>query len=236
MKQALILGCSHAAGSEMWHDPACEVKDVWRREQYGALHSYPVLIAKRLGYHALNHAIAGGSNDAMFRIGLDVLPTLKQSDCVIACWTGRDRTEIYHDTTDTWIPICGGAAQTSMTTTDPVLLQGRCTGRQLKDADRYQTYAHAWTMYEVNSQRGRVNKIKNILAFNQVAEYHAVPVINIWSFDPVSDFPMIGQWPIGQQDFFSWCQQHEFAKTANGHFFLDAHQTFADFVLEKILN
>jgi hypothetical protein len=78
--QALVLGCSHAAGSEMIDDA------------YGRANSYPVLLAERMGYTVTNLSIPGGSNDAVFRIF--------QEQCnayhvVIACWTGIDRVELW---------------------------------------------------------------------------------------------------------------------------------------------
>ena len=82
MKQALILGCSHAAGTEMHNGTEC---------------SYPVKIAKQLGYAPKNYAISGGSNDAMFRIYQEQCSGLDSSDIVIACWSGYNRTEIWND-------------------------------------------------------------------------------------------------------------------------------------------
>jgi hypothetical protein len=70
MKRAIILGCSHAAGTEMYNGIAC---------------SYPVKIAEQLGYVPENYAIAGGSNDAMFRIYEEHRTRLDSSDIVIAC-------------------------------------------------------------------------------------------------------------------------------------------------------
>ena len=63
--RALILGCSHAAGAEMHKEPGLTVNNP---QEFGYLNSYPVLIAKQLGYIPLNYAISGGSNDAMFSL------------------------------------------------------------------------------------------------------------------------------------------------------------------------
>ena len=70
MPTALILGCSHAAGAQMHLEPGFDTKDYSpvQETEYGALYSYPVLLAEMLGYTAHNHAVSGGSNDAMFRI------------------------------------------------------------------------------------------------------------------------------------------------------------------------
>ena len=57
MKQSIILGCSHAAGSELSDSL-----------EYCVSNSYPSILSDRLGYQPINYAIPGGSNDAMFRI------------------------------------------------------------------------------------------------------------------------------------------------------------------------
>jgi len=67
MKKALILGCSHAAGSEMNTEPDVDLLN-YGKDYYGYFMSYPAQLAQLLGYHPVNHAIPGGSNDAMFRI------------------------------------------------------------------------------------------------------------------------------------------------------------------------
>jgi hypothetical protein len=93
MKQALILGCSHAAGAEMHNGIAC---------------SYPVKIAEQLGYAPKNYAISGGSNDAMFRIYQEQCSGLDSSDIVIACWSGFNRTEIWNDKNKNWQALAPG--------------------------------------------------------------------------------------------------------------------------------
>lgn len=85
--KAFILGCSHAAGSEMAD---------------GQNNSYPCLIAKQLGYSHINLAVPGGSNDAMFRILVDNISKIKTDDIVIACWSGLNRTEVYDKETNVW--------------------------------------------------------------------------------------------------------------------------------------
>ena len=93
MKRAIILGCSHAAGTEIKNGIAC---------------SYPVKIAEQLGYTPENYAITGGSNDAMFRIYEEQHPSLDSSDIVIACWSGYNRTEIWNDKNKNWQALAPG--------------------------------------------------------------------------------------------------------------------------------
>ena len=88
--KAFILGCSHAAGSEMAD---------------GKNKSYPCLIAEQLGYSHINLAVPGGSNDAVFRILIDNINNITINDIVIACWTGLNRTEVYDYETKVWQTI-----------------------------------------------------------------------------------------------------------------------------------
>lgn len=93
MKKALILGCSHAAGSELGI------------EKFARANSYPALVAQMLGYDVLNMSIPGGSNDAIFRIFLD-----KKDDCdiIIVAWSGLNRSEIVYN--NEWINILPGSS------------------------------------------------------------------------------------------------------------------------------
>ena len=61
MSKALILGCSHASGAEMFDH-------IDQDYSKGFFNSYPAQIASGLGYEIENRSISGGSNDAMFRI------------------------------------------------------------------------------------------------------------------------------------------------------------------------
>jgi len=194
MKQALILGCSHATGSEMFPWP-----------QETRYHSYPAVIAQDLGYAVNNLSIPGGSNDAMFRIYEE---QKTQPDLIIACWTGFNRTEIWND--NQW--------------------QALAPGRD--DGD-----SKLWLSYYATDQIGRLNKIKNILALNTIAQHHGVQVINIDSFWSVDDFawPDNFYWP-ANTNFWDWCVENRFDRTPHGHFFEPAHKKFAEIVVEKFKN
>lgn len=100
MKQALILGCSHAAGNEITQ---AGIDD---RENSYAMH-----LARMMGYEPTNCAITGGSNDAMFRI---CEQTHSEYDIVIACWTGCNRSEVWEEHTGTWHAISPGGAASSL--------------------------------------------------------------------------------------------------------------------------
>jgi len=207
MKHALILGCSHAAGSEMHKGPGLMFESQEEILRYGPNRSYPVLIAKQLGYDRIdNQAIPGGSNDAMFRIFESA--SLEPEDLVVACWTGLNRSEFYDNQ---WIGLAAG-----------------------KSIDaKYETYFKQWLLYNATDTANRLNKIKNIVALNAIAQQQGVRVINIDSFWPVSDFKRYGYWPV-RQDFSAWCTYRKYSKTDQGHFFDDAHQAFANYVLEHI--
>jgi hypothetical protein len=199
MKKALILGCSHAEGSEM------------STEEYNRANSYPVLLAERQGYVAHNCAIGGGSNDAMFRI---FESGFKNYNIVIACWTGHNRSEAWHN--NAWIPLAPGDK------------------RNFGDLD---TYRQQWVVHHTDHVTGRLNKIKNIVALNTLAQAHDVPVINIDSFWPVHGYawPSNVHWPVSTT-FWDWADAQGYAYTPWGHFGRDAHSAFADYILENIAN
>jgi hypothetical protein len=195
--KALILGCSHAEGSEMGTDA------------YGRANSYPVLLAERLGYTADNRAIGGGSNDAMFRI---FEAEHQQYDIVIACWSGHNRTEIWNN--NKWIPFSRGS-----------------------NAGDLSAYHQQWVVHHTDRETGRLNKIKNIMALNALAQAHGVKVVNIDSFWPVHGYTWPGSvhWPV-PIDFWDWANAQGYARTPWGHFGREAHSAFADYILENIAN
>ena len=207
--KALVLGCSHAAGSEMEQGP--NIPSYATLDEFyahGRTRSYPVKIAQKLGYQqVINASIPGGSNDAMFRL-FESTPT-DANDLVIACWTGINRSEMFDN--DQWVALAPG---------------------KTIDSD-YQDYLKLWLCYSANDPVGRLNKIKNIVALNSLAQVRKTKVINIDSFWPVPNFDSYGCWPV-DCDFWSWCHANNFSKTEWGHFFEDAHQAFAEFVVDNL--
>ena len=195
--KALILGCSHAEGSEMCTD------------EYGRANSYPVLLANRMGYTADNRAIGGGSNDAVFRI---FESEYKNYQLVIVGWTGHNRTEVWNADFNTWVAFAPGG-----------------------DAGNLDAYKLQWMIHHTDDVTGRLNKIKNIIAVNALAQAHSVKVINIDSFWPVHDYtwPDNIHWPV-RENFWDWAMAQGHARTAWGHFGRDAHESFADYVFKKI--
>jgi hypothetical protein len=198
MKRAIILGCSHAAGTEIDNGHAC---------------SYPVKIAEQLGYAPENYAIAGGSNDAMFRI-YEEQSSLDSSDIVIACWSGYNRTEIWNDANKNWQALAPN--KTDVTPKE------------------YLDYQQQWVTYHADERIGRLNKIKNIVALNTLAQQQNVTVINIDSFWPVHNFtwPSFVYWPMAV-DFWEWCNSNNHPRTAWGHFFESSHKEFAEIVVKS---
>jgi hypothetical protein len=209
MKKALILGCSHAMGAEMFKEPGQIFDDFAAADKYGRTHCYPAQIAQALGYNAINRGISGGSNDAMFRLFLE--ETLTSKDIVIACWSGVNRSEIYDKQ---WLQLCPGATELVRINSD---------------------YVKHWLLYSGNTEVGMLNKAKNILALNSLAHAQGIRVINIDSFWPVRNFvwPESINWPV-TVDFMTWCQQHNFPHTDWGHFFKSAHDSFAEHVLQNL--
>jgi len=238
MKRALILGCSHAAGAEMYKEPGLSrVTD-----KYGYTRSYPAKIAQALGYEVHNHAISGGSNDAMFRIFEIESQRLAQDDLVIACWTGDGRTEIWYEPEQRWLAMTPDHITVNTVTPSPVALQGQLGGGQVRDAARYIEFFKSWVAFESDVHRGRLNKLKNILAVNALAQMKNLKVINLNSFcmaefsDHHQNIKDFGTWPVGTEEFCRWCLDRNFPSTDWGHFFEPAHQAFADHVLEQLTN
>jgi hypothetical protein len=236
MNKAIILGCSHATGAEIWSEPNNNIQHPVMQVEYGAKNSYPVLLADALGYESINHAISGGSNDAMFRVLLEQIDGLTDQDIVIACWTGCDRGEVWHEEHQYWIPINYGDGISHARVGNPVLQQGINIGPLIKDRERYERYGREWIMFEGHDHRGRINKIKNILALNKLALDRSISVINIDSFQAVIDF----NWhdnifrPVGNVDFCNFAMDRNFARAPGGHFLRPAHVAYAQYIREHI--
>jgi hypothetical protein len=203
MKQALILGCSHAAGSEItstWD--CCNDSD--------KLKSFAAQIASRQGYNVNNLAIPGGSNDAMFRIFEECTLSV---DLVIAVWSGITRTEIFYN--NKWPQICVGGPN------------------KIAELDEY---IRQWALFQANEQWGRVNKIKNVIALNALAQARNIPVINIDAFWDVEPYvwPEYVYWPTAVT-FYQWALHNKYPATEWGHFDINAHTDFATYVLENLV-
>ena len=198
MNTALILGCSHAAGTDMTQ---------------GHDNSYPCIVAESLGYKIKNLAIPGGSNDAMFRIFEDEIKNLSLNDLVIVCWTGVIRTEVWNETSNEWVPV-------HLKSDSPT---------------KFKNFFKEWLSVRTDDSSTRLNKLKNILALNFLAESKGIRVINVDSFYPISDF----QWPVNvfwptSENFWEWASKNNFKQTKNNHFDFDAHEEFAKLILQSI--
>lgn len=231
--KALILGCSHAAGDEMYKDPTLVI-DGSKKWNFGYQNSYPVLIAQQLGYRPLNYAIPGGSNDAMFRIFYEQLDQLTPNDVVIACWTGIDRTEIWHELDQRWLPFSQGQYTFYPIVDNEYALSGLNSGGQISLDSEYQAYREQWGRYQVNLISSKLNKLKNILSLNNLAQHYSIPVININSFYPIK-CPDYITW-VANESFWDWADRNHCNRTDWGHYFLDTHQKFADLIVTNIKN
>lgn len=235
--KALILGCSHAAGAEMEQDPTLGQQADGTRIGYnfGHQHSYPVLLAEGLGYSAENRSISGGSNDAMFRIFSEQINSLTSTDIVIACWTGVDRTEIWHETEQLWLALNPGRTGFNTVRTDKNFVHGIDSGEPVQDHDLYVDYQRQWTVFNTGKDLGRLNKIKNILAVNTLSQAHGIRVINLDSFAPVTDFawPAVVTWAY-DQPFMDWAKNLQYPCAKHGHYFFAAHRAYAELILAEL--
>lgn len=232
MKKAYIFGCSHAAGSEMFdHDLDQEYT-----------HSYPALIARDLGYEIHNHAIPGGSNDAVFRILMDIHHEIDSQDLVIFCWTGPDRCEFFSEEADQWLQFAVGRDVFNETIPHPVALQGQFVGSMIPNASTWQQFFGLWQRLCLSprSVNSYANRTRNVVAANCLAAQRTSNVLNLTSFGRYFDdhWPLVEHWnwPIGRQEFCQWALERRSAHTAWGHFGLDTHRAFADHVMVNIRN
>lgn len=230
MKRAYIFGCSHAAGSEMFDN------DIDR--EY--LNSYPALIARDLGYAVHNHAIPGGSNDAIFRILSSISQDITSDDAVIFCWTGPDRSEFFSEDADQWLQFSVGRTRFLETVPHPVALQGTFLPITVQDESVWQKFFGLWQQLYLGTRsvNSYTNRTRNVTAANCLATQRTANVINLTSFAAYcdEDWPLVcdWQWPLQREDFCSWCEQQQFSHTAYGHFGTDAHRAFADYVLTHL--
>lgn len=238
-KAALIIGCSHAAGSEMYLEPDIDL-GAYNAQTYGIYHSYPSLLSQMLGYHPMNHAIPGGSNDAMFRIWESfVNPYSKKPkpDLVIACWTGNDRTEIWDFENEAWQGLAPGKKQFHKIKKDGSVPEGDYLPEVVENQEELLNYQKHWVTYHADAWSGRLNKIKNVLALNTMAKVLDIPVINIDSFEPIREF----KWPEDiyfpmddEEEFTTWAVNAGYKHTRQGHFFFEAHKRYAKKLLSRL--
>ena len=239
MTKALVLGCSHAAGSEMTSELDLDLQG-YEEKHYGYQMSYPAQLARLLGYETvLNHAIPGGSNDAMFRIFetfVNPYKNLPRPDIVIACWTGCERTEIWNFDENNWVGLAGGKTLFSKTEHDDIIREGMPIGVHIDNRDEIIEYQKQWVVHHADRWWGRMNKLKNMLAVNVMAAEHNIPVINIDSFGTVQEynFPDTVYRPLFKVEFCNWAAERGFNNTRSGHYFTQAHKTFANFIYRKL--
>ncbi len=239
--KALILGCSHANGAEMFQDPEFNISQYNFVEQieYGARNSYPVLLAEQLGYHPLNHSISGGSNDAMYRIAQEQIHNLTDQDIVIACWTGVDRGELWHKEHSCWRPINYNNDQIHQLSPNEYSLEGINIGAVVDQNQDYHEYAKQWMLFEGNYQRGFHNKIKNVLALNCLTHSQGIRTVNLDSFGGVLqtyEWPEMVFRPFNKthDEFCTWCHNQDYPSESGGHFFRPAHEAYSKYVYNRL--
>lgn len=234
--KCLILGCSHAAGAAMHLDPDAgyEHHNFTKQIEYGAKNSYPVLLAKMLGHIPLNYSISGGSNDAMLRIGLKQINTLNSNDTIIACWTGMDRGEVWHEEHQYWRPISYANSVIHQIRPNEYVKAGINIGLLVDRNQEYYEYGKQWLLFEGNYTRGYNNKLKNMLALNSIAHSRGIKLINLDSFQAIWDF----DWPDSvyrpqksvTDEFCSFAINNNFPHEPDGHFFRPAHLAYAEYI------
>lgn len=239
MNSALILGCSHAAGTEMYKELVPAISAQKDQDDYGYLNSYPVVISQRLGYRPLNHSAAAGSNDGMYRIWNSYISQglLTINDIVIACWTSDVRSEFYHAEEQQWLNLGPGVSDYWTKSADDIILDGRPNYHtKVKNHNEYRKYLEYWTIYRTDNITSGLNRNKNIAALNSEAQGLGIKVINIYSLPGYKNvsIPTRQFWPVGDQDFMSWSQEKGYQYTKWHHYYSDAHKAFAEHVLAHV--
>ena len=122
----------------------------------------------------------------------------------------------------------------------PVALQGRATGADIEDHRGWQHYHQAWQQrwLGIEDRNEKAQEYRNMLAAHALAETHTSRIINIRSFaghehayrSTTDHF----YWPIGYEEFWTWCHDRKFVHTPWGHFGFDAHRAFADDILRAM--
>jgi hypothetical protein len=181
----------------------------------------------------MNHAIAGGSNDAMFRIWHDHKKGLYQHDIVIACWTAYNRTELWDESENRWIAITKDTTDHWQKRASTVLLEGVSVPPFIKNAEQYERYLKHWVAWGYSEAAGNLNKIKNIEALNSQAQQLGVRVIIIHSIQPVWNLEQDSSWPV-DDSFHDWADERGSSKSACCHYFESTHSAFADYVLARL--
>ena len=197
MKKALILGCSHAAGSEI----ECHEPDLC--DQFQRRNSFASLIASDLGYEPHNLSIPGGSNEAMFRLFCE---HGKDFDLVIAVWTGVERKEIYKDKHG-WLPMS----------------HGQIVGYPEYNEYGRHWIINETGAVSGNPRKIRCVLALNMLAqYQKIPVINANAFQPITDFD----WPHTITW-LKDIDFCKWCFNHGYPSTAMGHYQIEAHRAYA---------
>ena len=106
-------------------------------------------------------------------------------------------------------------------------------GKVVQDGEYYKQRVSTETVED-----GRLNKIKNILAVNTLARQYNCLIYNFDSFQGIYDF----NWPEEvyrinhnvEQEFCNWAFSQGFKTESTGHFFIDAHTAYTEYILKKL--
>lgn len=218
MNNAYILGCSHVSGSEL------EGWGIGHRTNFNIENSFAAQFAKLLRYHPINLAKPGASNDFIFREFNELIESGKidEHDLIIVFWTGEERTEIQDPFTKNWVQFSLG-----MSTQFP---------------EYNDTYKQFYNLYQklmcMEPMRGRLNKIKNILALNNLAKLKNIRVINGDSFmESMFEGKFDLDWLFPHSSFSTWARENKYKESPEWHHYeLKAHTDFADLCLKEFLS
>jgi len=230
----VAFGCSHTYGTMLDGKQSSSL--------FNYHNNYAGLIAKQNNFKYENYALPGGSNECIFRTGLDWLTRIKKRNedyVVLVGWTSPFRMELrypqdsehFHSTMTKgdkkYFPISLGQEPEIATSKDfkrihsltPLLFE------ETKDNDYWATYAYGL------QQAFKKHKV-NYFMFNTCVELkptfnnrHVVEALDINKYHK----------PLSEPDcFVSWGLNQGFKKTECWHLKLDAHIEYSKLITNQL--
>lgn len=233
--QALIVGCSHAAGAELDREPGLEPMSFNQVTEFCWQNNFANKLAVKLGYDPINRAYGGGSNDRMFRTYWEYRQNLSSNDIIIAVWTGNDRSEFYSNTHQRWLAINLDGVTRYQVGSCEYYGERHLGGAKIPHEPEFDLINQT-RVYMQTDQLGYMNKLRNVLSLNADARHRGIRVLNIEAFMSLGERMSVPDWiyyPIGTESFCNWARANQRPHTDWGHFFRDTHEDFAELIFQQ---
>ena len=224
MKNILVFGDSHLAGSEL-HDT---IKDESDKNK-----TWPAIVGRHFNIPVKNFALPGGSNDRSFRLLPEILLTYKESFVIygITEWT---RSEIFYKNLK-YIPV------------------GQCWTYKQKDElnepqksfnKLYMDNFVEYTLSEINDNNYKI--LNHLLHVQNICKLYAYDYLIV----PLRSLPILNKKQktindaidknkifnfndeIKLNSWVDWCRKNNFPKGIS-HYLEPAHDAFANIMIER---